>query len=405
MTGARVLMLLANNPYPQDGRVRREARTLVEHGYRVTVVCPAQNGQRRHDIDGGVRIWRYRLPVTGQGAFGFVLEYLYVTLASLVLSVRIGVTEGFDVVHVHNPPDTLVVVAAMHKLFGRRFVYDHHDLSPEMYRARFGESAATIVFKILLVLEGLCCRLADRVIATNGSYADLDHERHHVPRSRITVVRNGPELDLLAPVPTPAPRAPANGARRDGAGLVVCYVGEIGPQDGVDHLLRAMSHLVRDPARVGARCLIVGGGDAVPALRAMCSALGLDGTVSFIGRVDRAEVASWIASADICVDPAPKNPYNDRSTMIKIMEYLAMGKPVVAFDLVEHRVTAGDYAVYVQPNDDAAFGEAIADLGDDDERRRQLGAAGRRRVEERLAWNRIAPDLIEAYRSTCREPA
>lgn len=389
MTQPRIVMLLANCTYPEDGRARREAGTLVEAGYAVTVICPRGPGQPRHDTVGGVRVRRYRLP-TPPGAVGYVVEHVWAVLASLVLSLRLARGEGFDVVHAHNPPDLLVLVGAVHQRLGRRFVYDHHDLAPDLYLARFGERSSRRVHRALRWLEAWCCRAADHVIASNESYAEVERSRHGVPDDRITVVRNGPELARLRPQP-PDPDL------RAGADLVVTFVGVIGPQDGVDHLLRAVAAL--DPARRGVRCLIVGDGDAVPGLRRLAAHLGLGDAVTFVGTVPFDDVARYIASADICVEPAPSNPYNERSTMIKIMEYLALERPVVAFDLAENRRTAGDCALYARANDDASLAEMLAVLADDPALRQRLGRAGRQRMEEEFAWHLIAPRLVRAYDS------
>lgn len=390
-----VLMLLGNDIYPEDTRVAREAQTLVAAGYRVTVISPRARGQARREEIAGVHVRRYRLPELGRGATKFVVEHVYAVLASLVMSIRVRLDTGVDVIHLHNPPDLLVLVALPHKLLGTRVIYDHHDLAPEMYRARFTHSSRVLYF-LLTMFERLSCRFADHVIETNESYAAVDRARSGVPPERITIVRNGPDLDRLRPVPPDA-------ALREDASTVICYVGVMGPQDGVDHLLWALHHLVHEGGHPHTRCLIVGNGDALPTLRRLTAELGLEENVRFIGRVPTSEVARYICAADICVEPAPTNPYNDRSTMIKIMEYLALAKPVVAFDLPENRVTAGSSAVYVPPNDDAAFGKALAMLAEDPEYRQRLGASGRRRVEERLAWQHIAPRLTEAYRITLTE--
>jgi glycosyltransferase involved in cell wall biosynthesis len=388
----RVLMLLGNSLYPQDDRPRRAATTLTKHGYHVTVVCPRGHGQEADETLDGVHVRRYRLPIRARGAISFVAEHAWVTLASLVITLRLLREAAPDVLHVHNPPDTLVFVSAVLKLLRCTVVFDHHDLAPELYRARFGPDASRWVYRVLVVLERVSCRLADRVIATNESYRTYDIERHNVDPQKIAVIRNGPEIDRFVAV------APDPDVRR-GAQLVICYAGVIGPQDGVDYLLRAVDHLVHKLGRTSTRCLVVGDGDAVPGLRAQASLLKIESHVAFTGFVPFVDLVNYVCAADVCVDPAPSNAYNDRSTAIKVMEYLALGRPVVAFDLPEHRVTAGDCAVYVEPNEVEGFADAIAALADDAPRRRELGACGTRRARDELAWDAIAPRLVSMYES------
>lgn len=388
----RVLMLLENNPYPGDRRVVSEASALSEEGYRVTVIAPAAPGERWHEVVDGVAAYRYPPPPALDGVLGFVWEYGYSVTASVALSMLVFCRDGFDVVHAHNPPDLFVFVAAFYKLFGARFVFDHHDLAPEMYCARFGVRSRAAIYRVLVWLERLSCRLADRVIATNESYRALEAQRDRVPRERITVVRNGPDLNRLRRVD------PDPDLRRRGQ-TIIGYVGAMGVQDGVDYLLRALRHLVCDLHRDDFFCVLVGNGDAWPRLRALTSELGLEEHVWFTGMLSSTEFLPYLSAADICVEPAPSNPYNDRSTTIKIMEYMALAKPIVAFDLPEHRFTACDAACYVQPNDELEFARALARLMDNPERRAIMGALGRQRVESALAWPHSVPGLLEAYRA------
>lgn len=389
--GARILMLLENNPYPQDVRVRSEATTLRDAGYDVSVISPRGPGEKRSESLDGVRVYRYPPPPAATGFLGYAFEYAYSTLAALLLSARIASSRGFDVVHVHNPPDTLVLIAALYKLFGKRYVYDQHDLAPEMYEARFGRGARPVVRKTLVVLEQLSCRLADHVIATNESYKKMQMERGRVPADRITVVRNGPDLDRFIPL---APDAEL----RTRAATILAYAGVMGAQDGIDHLLRAVHYLVRHLGRTDTLCILAGDGDARSDLERLAHELDIDEHVSFVGYVPQKELLRYLATADICVTPDPSNAYTDRSTMVKMMEYMAMAKPVVAFDLPEHRITAESAALYATPNDERAFAAAIAELIDDPPRREAMGAFGRRRVEEALAWQHSSARLLAAYR-------
>ena len=389
----RILMLLENLPYPQDVRVRREASALHAEGYRVTVICQAGKGQPFRETVNGVRVLRYPPPPGANGFLGYVLEYGYSMLASFLLSMQVFVSEGFDVVHAHNPPDTFVFIAILYKLFGKRFVYDHHDLAPEMYRARFSGGGNPWVYRVLVWLEKLTCRFADHVIVTNESYKKIARERGHVPESQITVVRNGIELNQMDRA------VEADSCLREMQKTIIGYVGVMGYQDGVDYLLRALHHLVQDLGRTDFHCIIIGGGDAFAELQAQAHRLKLDPYLRFTGYVFGEELRRYLSAADICVDPTPSSPYSDRSTMFKIMEYMSLGKPIVAFNLPEHQFTAQQAAVYVRPNDTQAFAQAIAGLMDDPHGRMTLGLCGMRRIKAQLAWDYSVPNLLNAYRS------
>jgi glycosyltransferase involved in cell wall biosynthesis len=385
----RILMLLENQPYPQDHRVRREATALAAAGYRVSVICPSSAGQCWRESVDDVRIFRFKAPPLANSFLGYLWEYGYSTAATFVLSLLVFVRDGFDVVHAHNPPETLVFVAAFYKLFGKRFVFDHHDLSPEMYRARFSSGGSTIVYHALLLLERLTCLIADHVIATNESYKAVEIERDHVPANRITIVRNGVEVPRQTQPDT---------AHRNKTKTIIAFVGVMGFQDGVDYLLRALHHLLHDLGRNDFYCILMGDGDAWVSLKSLAKQLCLDEYVEFTGTVHGDELFRYLSSADICVDPDPANAYNNRSTMIKMMEYMAFEKPIVAFDLTEHRVTAQQAALYVTPNDEYAFASALAELMDNAQKRRVMGACGRRRIETALAWRYSVGHLLDVYR-------
>jgi len=394
----RILMLLENQTFPRDFRVRREATALTEGGYHVSVICPAGPGQAFRETWNGVRLYRYAQPSAGNGFLGYLWEYGYAMAATSVLSLLVFFREGFDVVHAHNPPDTFVFIAAFYKLLGKRFVFDHHDLSPEMYRARFPGGGSLFVHDALVLLEKLTCCLADRVIATNESYKKIEMERDHVPETRITVVRNGVELHDLRPVACDRTLHPK--------GITtIGYMGVMGFQDGVDHLLRALGHLVRDLGRTDFFCILVGSGDAFPYLKSLIKQLDISQYLLLTGMVDHSEIARFLGAADLCVAPEPSAPYNDCSTAVKLMEYMTLAKPIVAFDLTEHRFTAQEAAAYVKPNDELEFARTIAELMDDPERRKKMGLLGRRRVETELAWQYSIPKLLEAYRAILPAPA
>ena len=387
----RVLMLLENSTYPIDPRVRHEAMALAGAGYQVSVICPRAGKQPWQDCLDSVFIYRYPM-LRGQGALGYVLEYAYSLVAMFAISLLVWAHRGFDVIHAANPPDTAVFIAMFFKLFGKRFVFDHHDLAPEMYLVRFSHKGAGLVHRMLVWLEAVSCRLADHVIATNQSYKRIEMQRGSVPEERITVVRNGPALEILTLAQSKPDPSNQNG-------VILGYVGVIAPQDGLDYLLRALQLLITDLKRDDFECLVIGSGSALPAVEAQARELGLDQHVRFIGFLPHADALGRLSAVDVCVAPDPSNTYNDRSTMIKMMEYMALGKPIVAFDLPEHRVTAGEAALYAHPNDELDFARQIVALMDDHGRRKRMGEIGRARIETELAWPLQAQHLVSAYES------
>ncbi len=391
MSFVRVLMLVENNSYPKDPRVRKEAEALAAAGYRVCVISPADQRQRWHERVSGVDVYRFPAPPAANGMVGYLYEYGYSMMGMFLLSLWVFLRVGFDVIHAANPPDTLVFIAAFYKCLGKRFVFDHHDLAPEMYYARFPKSRNRLVYWALVTCEKLSCRFADQVIAVNTSYKSIEMSRGKVPESRIAVVRNGPVLKSRTPVKsTCVPKQKGK--------ITVVYAGIIGVQDGVDILLRVISRLVFELGRTEVSCLIVGDGDAMHDLKQLVQELRLEAYVQFTGWIsDAATYMQYISSADICVDPSPSNAYNDCCTAIKMMEYMAAAKPIVAFDLREHRFTAGPSALYARPNDEGAFATAIAELMDDEPRRGAMGEAGHRRVEQELAWQYSVPVLLAVY--------
>lgn len=388
----RVLMLLENNPYPQDGRVRREAISLTATGYQVMVIAPKVSNQPWREICQNVLVYRFPAPPEADGFLGYLWEYGYSMIATFSLTLFVFLRHGFDVIHTHNPPDTFFPIVAGYKLLGKRFVFDHHDLSPEMYYARFGGEGNPLIHRILILFEKLSFWLANHVIATNQSYKAIEMERGGVPEAQITIVRNGPDLNrfrLMDPGPD---------VRRQDK-MTLCYVGEMGYHDGVDYLLRALQILIYELKRTDIFCLLVGAGDAWLDLKTLAEALQLTDYVAFTGWVDAGEVARYLSVADICVAPEPSNSYNDRSTMIKMMEYMALQKPVVAFDLPEHRFTAQAAAVYAVANDEHDFARQIVLLMDNPKQRQKMGQEGRTRIEKALAWQHQEKQLLKAYES------
>lgn len=392
----RVLMLLENARFEDDPRVQNEARALTEAGYEVTVICPGEWGDPRHAVLNNVRLYRYPAPPEGSGTIGYLIEYAYSLAAIAVLSLYVRLRHGFDIVHAHNPPDVLALIAAVYRPFGARVIFDHHDLAPEMYLARFGDAGSSWLYRAQTLAEVLACRLAHHVIASNESYKRREMELSRIPADRITVVRNGPDPEQWKPVA-------ADPDLRARSSAIIGYAGVIGQQDGVDYLLRALHHLVHTLGRREAFCVIIGEGDARLDLMRLASELGLDDHVWFTGWVPHEDFVRYLSTIDIGVVPDPSNPFTDRSTMLKLMNYMAFAKPVVAFDLPEHRASGADVPIYVPPNDEAAFAAAIASLIDDPERRAALGARGRERVERHLAWRYSVRPLLNAYERVARD--
>jgi glycosyltransferase involved in cell wall biosynthesis len=385
----RVLMLLENAAYPFDSRVRQEAQALLSAGYQVTVIGPARNGQRWHEYVDGVSVYRYPAPHEGSGLVNYLREYIYALFMTFVISLFVWMREGFVAVHAHCPPDMFSLIGLWYKMWGKLYVYDHHDLSPEIWETRSGKRSG-VLYNVLRFFEWFSCKLADRVVEPNDSYRAVDRERNRIPDSRIVTVRNGPDPKRVRQVP-PDEALVATGRP------ILGYVGVIGPQDGVDYLLRAMKYLRDDYGRDDVLCVIVGDGEAMPMLRDLTRELKLEDQVLFAGIQTGDKLMAHLCAATICVDPDPPNPLNDVSTMVKVAEYMALGKPVVAFDLKETRATAGEAAVYVPGADERAFAAAVAELLLDPERCERMGRIGVQRVAERLAWHHNAANLVAMY--------
>jgi len=307
---------------------------------------------------------------------------------AFILSWRVLLTRGFDVVHACNPPDLFVLVAGFFKLFGKKFLFDHHDLAPELYEAKFGRR--DFFYRLMLRLERLTFRAADVSIATNESYRQVAIARGRMPPERVFVVRSGPDLARLKRL---APQERLKCGRR----YLVGYVGVMGRQEGVDYLLRAVHHIVFSLQRRDIQFGLVGGGTSLEQMKALAAELGVAEFVTFTGRVPDRELLAMLNTADVCVNPDVANEMNDKSTMNKIMEYMALGKPIVQFDLTEGRFSAQHASLYARRNDAVDFATKIVELVDDPARRSAMGAFGRRRVEQQLEWRHEAPRLLAAY--------
>jgi len=387
----RVLMLVENLPSPFDRRVWQEATTLRDAGYTVSIVCPTGKGcERKFEEIDGIAIWRYDLPLEGSGARGYALEYSVALLRTFMLCWRVLLTRGFDVVHACNPPDLLFLIGGFFKLFGKKFVFDHHDIGPELYEAKFGRR--DFLYRLMLRLERWTFRTADVSIATNESYRRIALGRGGMAPERVFVVRSGPSLERMKP-------GPAQPQLRCGRAHLVGYVGVMGRQEGIDVLLQAIRHVVFTLGRTDIHFGLVGGGTSLEAMKALAVELGVAEYVTFAGRVPDPEMLALLNTADVCVNPDIANEMNDKSTMNKIMEYMALGKPIVQFDLAEGRFSAQAASLYARKNDFADLAAKIVQLIDDPARRAEMGRYGRERVERELEWRHEAPKLLCAYSS------
>lgn len=386
----RVLIIVENLPSPFDRRVWQEACALRDAGYIVSIICPTGKGyKRRLEVIDGIEIHRHPLPIEAGGALGYALEYSAALFWEFVLAWKVLRRRGFDVIHACNPPDLIFLVGGFFKLFlGKRFLFDHHDINPELYEAKFGRR--DLFYRLMLWAERMTFRCADVSIATNESYRRIAIERAGMSPDRVHVVRSGPMLERLRIVP-PVP------ALKQGRRFLVGYVGVMGRQEGIDLLLKAAAHLVHVLKRDDIHFGLVGGGTSLEELKALASELKVDRHVTFTGRVPDGELLDMLNTADVCVNPDVANDMNDKSTMNKIMEYMALGKPIVQFDLVEGRVSAQEASLYARRNDPVDLAAKLVEVLDHPDQARRMGEYGRRRIMENLEWKYEVPKLLAAY--------
>jgi len=389
MSAKRVLILVENLPSPFDRRVWQEAGALRDAGYTVSIICPTGRGcEASFEAIDGIDIWRYDLPTEGDGALGYLVEYSVALFWTFALSLRVLLGKGFDVVHACNPPDLFFLIGGFYKLFGKKFLFDHHDANPELYVAKFGRK--DFFYRLMLLLERWTFQTAEVSIATNNSYRRIAIERGGMAPERVFVVRSGPSLERLKiqpPVPT----------LKRGRKHLVGYVGVMGRQEGIDYLLHAVSYIVHGLGRRDIQFGLVGGGTSLEEMKALAAELHIADYVTFTGRVPDAELLAMLNTADVCVNPDVATEMNDISTMNKVMEYMALAKPIVQFDLAEGRHSAQGASLYAARNDPLDMGAKIVELLDDPARRKTMGELGRRRVMEELEWQHEVPKLLAAY--------
>jgi glycosyltransferase involved in cell wall biosynthesis len=409
--GKRILMVV-QNIYPHDIRVRKEAEALTEAGYSVSVIALKGMGQKACEEIKGVQA--FRIPevtvfekakrssssvlvavyVKIRSIAGYVLEYVYFTLASFFVSLFIYAKDGFDVIHMHNPPDTLSLIGIFYKLLGKKYIFDHHDLSPELYLTRVS-GKRDMIYRGLLFFEGLSCKFSDIIISTNESYRQMEINRYAVKPEKIFIVRNNPKVDDCI-----FSNREQDQGKPENQRTKLLFLGCINPQDGIEVLLQAIRHLVFTLEERNVICTIVGGGDSLESAKRLSRELGLSDYVDFTGQIfDREKVKEYLRSSDIGVEPAPCNKANEHSTFIKVMEFMAAGKPLVAFDLKETRYSAEGAALLVPPGDIEGFSRALQQLMHDPAARMNMGQTGFRRIATELNWDRASKNLENAYGS------
>lgn len=385
----KILIIVENLPVPFDTRVWQEATTLAANGYTVSVICPKGKGYTAdYELLDGVHIYRHDLPAEGNGALGYAREYLSALWAEYKLARRVYRERGFHVIHGCNPPDDIYMVASRFRSKGVDYVFDHHDICPELFEAKFNRRDG-LLYKSQLWLERQTYKHCAFAFVTNESYRRIAIERDGMDPSKVHVLRSGPRLERLKIQP-PKPEI------KRGKRYMVGYLGVIGQQEGIEYLLDAAAYL-RDNGRDDIFWGIVGGGPHLEALRRKASSMGLDGIVEFTGRVPDDVMLDYLNTADVCVNPDEYNAMNDKSTMNKVLEYMALGKPIVQFDLTEGRYSAGEASLYAKRNDAVDLARNIAALLDDPERRKSMGEAGRKRILTSLSWEHTSKALLEAY--------
>ena len=385
----RILIIVENLPVPFDMRVWKEATSLHEAGYSVTVLSPRGKGyEQRFEVLDGIRVYRHPLPKEGNSTFGYVREYASALFWEFFYTWWIYLRAGFDVIQGCNPPDNIFLIALPFKLLGVKYIFDHHDANPELYLSKYGKRG--VLYHIQVWLEKLTYRVSDAVMATNGSYRDLAITRGGLNPEDVFVVRNGPDLQTfkaVALIPS----------LKYGKSYLIAYVGTMSIQDGLDILVDVALH-IKNLGRRDVHFTCVGGGPELPTLRKMVQDKKLGDMVNFTGRIPDHQLLEILSTADVCVNPDKPCEMNNISTMIKIMEYMALGKPIVQFDLKEGRFSAQGASLYADTENQVPdFAAKIIWLLENPIERARMGAIGRARVERELAWTYSLENLLAAY--------
>jgi glycosyltransferase involved in cell wall biosynthesis len=383
-----VLIIVENLPVPFDRRVWQEANTLKENGAKVTIICPKMKGYSSpFEVINGIEIYRHYLPFEARGAVGYLMEYSTALFWEFILSWKIYFKKRFHIIHGCNPPDLIFLTALWFKLLGVKYVFDHHDINPELYLAKFNRKG--FFYNMMLLFERLTFATADYCIATNESYKEIAIRRGKKPENKVQVVRSGPKLDRLKLLPPDIQFL-------KGRKYLVGYVGVIGEQEGIDLLLESAKHIIS--VRQDIQFAIIGGGTSLDMLKQLCSEMGISEYVDFYGRVNDDLMIAILNTADICVNPDKPTEMNNLSTMNKIMEYMALKKPVVQYDLKEGRFSAGEASLYAACGDTKDFADKITQLIDDPELRNKMGTFGYNRVLNELSWDYEKEKLVGLYK-------
>ena len=386
----RVLMLVENLSFPWDRRMRHLATALRQAGYEVRVICPKgeTHDRRGFEIFEGISVYRYPIFFQASGALGYLVEYPWAFFCTAILSIFIWIRYGFDVIHSANPPDIFFFLAWPFKLLKKKYVFDEHDVCPELYESKFQRQG--LMYRALLMMEKLSYHTADLIISTNQSYNEIARERSGVPERRLAIVRNGVDMGYFHMT---APRPELKGPFP----YMAVYLGVMGKQDGVDRVIRAAHQVVHTLHRRDVVFVMIGKGECWAELQELARTLRVDDFVRFVGRISDELLLDYLSTTDLCLAPDPPDRMNQLSTMTKILEYMACQRPIISFDLVESRRSAGDAAIYVQGDDPQAFGQAISELLDDAPQRERMGRVGLERTTRLIGWNRSREALLEAY--------
>jgi len=384
-----ILFIVENCSVPFDRRVWSEALLAREVGFDVSVISPEnKSAPREYEVIDGIEIYRHPMPLEAGGKPAFIFEYLNALYWELLLSIKIYIKKPFHVIHGANPPDHIFLIALFFKLFGVKYIFDHHDLSPENFISKFRRK--DFLYRILLFMEKMTFKTANIIISTNESYKTIAQKRGNKEKERVFVVRNGPDLAKYQFLP-PNPKL------KEGFDFLVAYLGVIAKQEGIDNLLRSVHNIVVDRNITNIKFVIIGTGTNWQNMVALSREMGVSDYIHFTGFIPYEELYEILSTADLCVNPEFRDDFTDKSTMIKIMDYMVFGKPIVQYETTEGKVTAGEAAKYISRNDEIDFAEAIIEMLNDPERRMKMGEIAKKRVTEKLNWNTQKQSLKRAY--------
>jgi glycosyltransferase involved in cell wall biosynthesis len=388
-----VLIIVENLPFPLVRRALQQARALRDAGYRVSVISVKGAGcEKSYEVIDGIEVYRHRFWEASSPA-GYLVEYSLALATQFYLALKAYRRTRFRVVHTWNPPDIMFLIGLFFKLFGARYIFDHLDLNPELYLAKFGRE--DFLYRLVCLVERATFWTADVSLATNQSYREIAIQRGRMPPERVFIVRVSPEPEKMR-------RGPAYPELKHGKKFLVVYLGVMGPQDGLDLWVDSIEYMVGKMGRDDTFFTFIGSGTELPHIKDLVAQKGLQSVVEFTGRIPGEELAKYLSTAEVGVAPDPLNPMNDKSTMGKILEYMAFGMPVVLFELTEGRRSAADAALYARPNDPVDFAEKVLALLDSESLRRELGERGRRRIVEQFNWEIDRHALLQAYEVALR---